>query len=90
MYLLHVLCSIAGVQLFGGKFFKCVDSEGNKLSHTVVKNKTECIANNNFSWVNSKVNFDNVLNGYLALFQVVSCAHTLFQSYVFCVLNILT
>ena len=66
--------SIAGVQLFGGKFYKCVDSEGAKLSHTVVTNKTHCeaLANMSYTWVNSKINFDNVLNGYLALFQVVS------------------
>ena len=60
------------MQLFGGKFFKCVDDQGNKLSHTIVSTKAECMANSNYTWINSKINFDNVLNGYLALFQVVS------------------
>ena len=76
--------SIAGVQLFGGKFYKCVDGEGAKLSHTVVTNKTHCqaLSNMSYSWVNSKINFDNVLNGYLALFQVVShtCCYSILPS----------
>lgn len=29
-------------------------------------------ATHNYSWVNSNINFDNVLNGYLALFQVAT------------------
>jgi hypothetical protein len=36
-----------------------------------VTNKDEC-DQKNYSWVNSKITFDNVGNAYLALFQVVS------------------
>jgi hypothetical protein len=62
-----------GVQLFGGKFHKCV-YVGTHVRVNItenVTNKADC-NNKNFTWENSKVNFDNVLNGYLALFQVVS------------------
>jgi hypothetical protein len=30
----------------------------------------------NYSWVNSKITFDNVGNAYLALFQVVSICYS--------------
>ncbi|KAG1695921.1 Sodium channel protein 60E [Nymphon striatum] len=63
--------SIMGVQFFGGKFYKCVDEEGERLSIEVVDDKWECFEKN-YSWVNSKINFDNVGNGYLALFQVAT------------------
>ena len=59
-----------GVNLFGGKFFKCVDKNGMRFDASVVPNKEVCIARNH-SWINSNVNFDNSLNGFLALLQVV-------------------
>ncbi|XP_053401964.1 sodium channel protein type 4 subunit alpha B-like isoform X1 [Mercenaria mercenaria] len=62
---------IVGVQFFSGKFFKCEDEFGNRLNATIVPNQTECIAQN-YTWVNSKINFDNVVNAYLALFQVAT------------------
>ena len=68
-----LIFSIMGVQLFGGKFYKCVYSGTHdrvNISENV-KNITDCL-NRNFTWENSRVNFDNVLEGYLALFQVVS------------------
>jgi hypothetical protein len=62
-----------GVQLFGGKFHKCVyfDTHDRVNVSENVTNKIDCL-NKNFTWENSRVNFDHVLNGYLALFQVVS------------------
>ena len=62
-----------GVQLFGGKFYKCVyNGTHDRVNLTEnVTNKEDCF-NKNFTWENSRVNFDNVFNGYLALFQVVS------------------
>ncbi|XP_060573372.1 sodium channel protein type 4 subunit alpha B-like isoform X4 [Ruditapes philippinarum] len=62
---------IVGVQFFSGKFFKCVDEEGTRLNASIVPNMSECFAQN-YTWVNSKINFDNVLNAYLALFQVAT------------------
>ena len=60
-----------GVQFFGGKFYKCVDEDGEVLPHSVTPNKTTCLSMN-YEWRNSDINFDDSLNGFLALFQVVS------------------
>ena len=66
-----LIFSILGVQLFAGKFYKCVDSDGKQLPYIDVCNRTTCLSKN-YKWINSKVNFDNVGHGLLALFQVVS------------------
>ena len=66
-----LIFSIVGVQFFGGKFFRCVNSRGERVSVDSVTNKTECIRLS-YRWVNANINFDNVLNGLIALFQVVS------------------
>ncbi|KAL0820244.1 hypothetical protein ABMA28_006163 [Loxostege sticticalis] len=66
-----LIFSIMGVQFFGGKFFKCVDEEGELLPLEVVNDKWECYYNN-FSWINSKISFDHVGIAYLALFQVAT------------------
>ena len=61
-----------GVQLFVGKFSYCEDPITNHIiNYTVVFNKSDCAAYN-MQWTNPEINFDNVLNGYLSLFQVVS------------------
>ena len=60
-----------GVQFFGGKFYKCLDDDNNRLKIEIVNDKWEC-AEKNYSWVNSKITFDHVGHAYLALFQVVS------------------
>ena len=59
-----------GVNLFGGKFYKCVDARGVKYDASVVANKTACLERGD-RWINSNVNFDNSGNGFLALLQVV-------------------
>lgn len=61
-----------GVQLFGGRFYKCVYVDTHDRVNTTenVTNKEDCLRKN-FTWENSRVNFDHVINGYLALFQVV-------------------
>lgn len=64
-----------GVQLFGGRYHKCLDAEGNKINASIVPNRTICELHEhdlNYSWENSKINFDNAGAAYLALFQVVS------------------
>jgi voltage-gated cation channel len=65
-----------GVQLFGGRFYKCVyvDTHDRVNLSENVTNRIDCL-NKNFTWENSRVNFDNVVNGYLALFQIVSQLH---------------
>ena len=60
-----------GVQLFGGRFKRCVDENKEVVNITLVKNESECIAGN-YTWFNPKVNFDDAMVAYLALFQVVS------------------
>ncbi|KAM6281337.1 sodium channel protein type 5 subunit alpha-like [Porphyrio hochstetteri] len=71
-----LIFSIMGVNLFAGKFGKCVNltEEDSELSSTI-NNKSDCIMYNNTGkiyWVNVKVNFDNVGSGYLALLQVAT------------------
>jgi len=68
-----LIFSIMGVQLFGGKFHKCVyfnTHDRVNITENVIS-EADC-RKKNFTWENSRVNFDNVINGYLALFQVVS------------------
>ena len=63
-----------GVQFFGGMFYKCVDATGATLSSTIVPDRNACISLN-YQWMNSHANFDNALNGFLALLEVVSNAY---------------
>ena len=71
--LFWLIFSILGVQLFAGKFYKCQDLDGERVAADIVPNKTVCLDHpDKYRWVNSNVNFDNVINGFLALFQVVS------------------
>ncbi|XP_033624023.1 sodium channel protein type 10 subunit alpha isoform X2 [Fukomys damarensis] len=73
-----LIFSIMGVNLFAGKFGRCInrtDEEFDLVNWTVVNNLTECTHQNHtgsFFWVNVKVNFDNVMMGYLALLQVAT------------------
>lgn len=67
-----LIFSIMGVQMFGGKFWRCLNPETLKVvSFEEAANRHECIERN-LTWANPQINFDNVLNAYLALFQVVS------------------
>ncbi|XP_017837451.1 sodium channel protein 60E isoform X2 [Drosophila busckii] len=66
-----LIFSIMGVQFFGGKFFKCVNELGELLPTTEVNDKWDCIAQN-YTWINSKITFDHVGMGYLALLQVAT------------------
>lgn len=66
-----------GVNLFAGKFGKCINkTEGDMpLDSKLINNMSDCILYNvsgTFYWTKVKVNFDNVGAGYLALLQVVS------------------
>jgi hypothetical protein len=75
-----LIFSVMGVQFFGGRFYKCLDDDGEVLSHTTVANKTGCLAMN-YTWKNSDINFDNSLAGFLALFQVVCSMVSVFIGY---------
>ncbi|CAF0790592.1 unnamed protein product [Brachionus calyciflorus] len=66
-----LIFSIMGVQLFAGKFYKCIYPNSTKVSYDEVTNMMECISKN-YTWSNSRINFDNVINAYLALLQVAT------------------
>ncbi|VDK21330.1 unnamed protein product [Taenia asiatica] len=60
-----------------GKFRKCVsEATGERLPADQYPNRTVCELHKklykNVSWDNSKINFDNVPNGFLALLQVAT------------------
>lgn len=71
-----LIFAIMGVQMFSGKFYSCqyLSPDGPvRVSALEVPNRSHCLKmNNSYTWSNPQVNFDNVLNGYLCLFQVVS------------------
>ncbi|KAM9296286.1 sodium channel protein type 4 subunit alpha [Gastrophryne carolinensis] len=71
-----LIFSIMGVNLFAGKYYRCINTTTSELFDiSVVNNRSECLAINNTEevrWVNVKVNFDNVGFGYLSLLQVAT------------------
>uniref|UniRef100_A0AAX7SPB2 Sodium channel protein n=1 Tax=Astatotilapia calliptera TaxID=8154 RepID=A0AAX7SPB2_ASTCA len=69
-----LIFSIMGVNLFAGKFGKCVNRTGFIHSVSLVNNKSDCLTMNDtqFYWTKVKVNFDNVGLGYLSLLQVAT------------------
>eukprot|EP00041_Stephanoeca_diplocostata_P034054 m.1142368 g.1142368 ORF g.1142368 m.1142368 type:complete len:670 (-) comp24454_c0_seq3:1121-3130(-) len=79
-----LIFALMGYGFFGGLFYKCVDADGERVDYDVVGNRTACCGSSNctesapgidgdvFRWENSEVNFDNVFNAYLALFQVAT------------------
>lgn len=69
-----LIFGIIGVQIYGGKFFHCVDSDGIRLPIDIVNNYSDCKANENkgYEWKNEAIHFDNIMAAYLALLQVVS------------------
>ncbi|NXA62180.1 SCN5A protein, partial [Mohoua ochrocephala] len=71
-----LIFSIMGVNLFAGKFGKCVNmTDENSVLTVSINNKSDCRMYNSTGkifWVNVKVNFDNVGSGYLALLQVAT------------------
>ena len=68
-----LIFAIIGVNLFMGKFYKCIDAETKeRFSHEIIPNKTVCDNEPGAEWANSKVTFDNVFIAYLALFQVAT------------------
>ncbi|XP_033207452.1 sodium channel protein para [Belonocnema kinseyi] len=66
-----LIFAIMGVQLFAGKYYKCVDANKTTLSHEIIPDRNACIAEN-YTWENSPMNFDHVGKAYLCLFQVAT------------------
>ncbi|XP_028263920.1 sodium channel protein type 4 subunit alpha A isoform X2 [Parambassis ranga] len=72
-----LIFSIMGVNLFAGKFYRCINTTSEELFPlSVVNNRSECVALSEATqearWVNVKVNYDNVGTGYLSLLQVAT------------------
>ncbi|XP_053926631.1 sodium channel protein type 2 subunit alpha [Cuculus canorus] len=72
-----LIFSIMGVNLFAGKFYRCVNNtNGERFLPEQVNNFSECEnlsrAGDDVQWKNEKVNFDNVGAGYLSLLQVAT------------------
>uniref|UniRef100_A0A8C8B4I9 Sodium channel protein n=1 Tax=Otus sunia TaxID=257818 RepID=A0A8C8B4I9_9STRI len=71
-----LIFSIMGVNLFAGKYYRCINTTSEEIFDiSVVNNKSDCMAllyTNEVRWVNVKVNFDNVGLGYLSLLQVAT------------------
>ncbi|XP_030629759.1 sodium channel protein type 4 subunit alpha A [Chanos chanos] len=71
-----LIFSIMGVNLFAGKFYKCINTTTDEMFPIeIVNNMSDCIAlmhTNEARWVNVKVNYDNVGLGYLSLLQVAT------------------
>uniref|UniRef100_A0A8C5ACV1 Voltage-dependent L-type calcium channel subunit alpha n=1 Tax=Gadus morhua TaxID=8049 RepID=A0A8C5ACV1_GADMO len=63
--LLDFMFACIGVQLFKGKFYSCTDPD--QLTELTSLHEMEIRKRN---WVNSELNFDNILNGMLALFTI--------------------
>lgn len=73
-----LLFGIVGVGMFAGKFHYCFNETSEEyFLPEVVNNKTDCFSliMMNFTeirWKNLHMNYDNLLNGYLALLHLVS------------------
>ncbi|XP_068610361.1 sodium channel protein type 4 subunit alpha A [Brachionichthys hirsutus] len=70
-----LIFSIMGVNLFAGKFYRCINTTTEELFPIAeVNNKSDCMAvkeaTQDARWVNVKVNYDNVGKGYLSLLQI--------------------
>eukprot|EP00127_Corallochytrium_limacisporum_P001923 Clim_evm78s88 gene=Clim_evmTU78s88 len=68
---LWLIFSIMGVGLFGAQFKKCIDADGDLFPTSQVNVLSECEGAGG-TIENSKVNFDNTFNGFIALFQVAT------------------
>ena len=55
--------------LISPPFIQCVYPDGSRIDASVIPNKTACL-DSNYTWENSRINFDHVGKAYLALFEV--------------------
>ncbi|XP_036610660.1 sodium channel protein type 4 subunit alpha [Trichosurus vulpecula] len=71
-----LIFSIMGVNLFAGKYYRCINTTTSDIFDiSVVNNMSDCFKlmdTGEVRWVNVKVNFDNVGLGYLSLLQVAT------------------
>ena len=72
-----LIFGIVGMQLFAGLFWRCEATFDRRILEPFeVNNKTECLemkeAYGNVTWALARINFDDILSSYLALFQVAT------------------
>ena len=72
-----LIFAIIGVNLFSGKYFRCINVETNEVySADIIPNREVCYEEKErgepCDWKNTWVTFDNVLMAYLALLQVAT------------------
>ena len=72
-----LIFAIMGVQLFSGKYYRCIDEAGVIIDYRLIPDKAACMRekDNNISkvdWLNANMNFDHVGKAYLSLFQVAT------------------
>ncbi|RWS27873.1 uncharacterized protein B4U80_02113 [Leptotrombidium deliense] len=68
-----LIFAIMGVQFFSGKFAYCRNRQTKEAYNaSEVPNMQVCTNNSEAEWHNPSINFDNVPNAYLALFQVAT------------------
>ncbi|EDQ91804.1 uncharacterized protein MONBRDRAFT_22969 [Monosiga brevicollis MX1] len=74
--LFWLIFAIVGVQFFGARFGRCVDADGELVPRTEVRSRADCASASSiaagYTWVNPTVNFDNILNAFVALLQVAT------------------
>ncbi|XP_044531444.1 sodium channel protein type 11 subunit alpha [Gracilinanus agilis] len=70
-----IFCML-GVNLFAGKFGRCINQtkKDELVDYKIINNMAMCNSSQNphVCWINTKVNFDHVGIGYLALLQVAT------------------
>eukprot|EP01130_Rhizamoeba_saxonica_P005167 TRINITY_DN2068_c0_g2_i3.p1 TRINITY_DN2068_c0_g2~~TRINITY_DN2068_c0_g2_i3.p1 ORF type:complete len:1529 (+),score=204.90 TRINITY_DN2068_c0_g2_i3:524-4588(+) len=64
--------SVAGVNLFGGLFYRCNDADVSTKFDCVGTFSQDGMTNISRTWENAPVHFDNVFMGLLSLFQVAA------------------
>ena len=67
--LLLLILAIVGVNLFKGKFYSCMGLETAETE--LIDGKIDCLEAGGV-WENQEVNFDNVLNAMMCLFQMMT------------------
>lgn len=86
-FVFWLIFAIMGVQLFSGRFYKCVNEHNERLNVSYVPDKATCLslikAGHNYTWKNSRIHFDNVMMSLLALLQLVSVDKFLYFSSIF-------
>jgi len=66
-----ILFSILGTIFFQGLFYHCHMDNIPTLEHIKIQTKWECLDTGG-EWINKDSNFDNVLNGLVTMFEIIT------------------